>query len=66
MEWDVTWEIASSEGEVERGIARVAGDYAIDALTTFFKNIDNKGRRLIGISAIYETLDKKEIERRNR
>jgi len=60
MEWDITWEI-SSEGNVtkESGIVRVSGEKTVDALTAFFKGKDNKGRRLIGISAVYEKRGKK-------
>ncbi len=53
MEWDVTWEIASEGDERKKGVVRVSGDYTIDALTTFFKNVDNKGRKMVGIVAVY-------------
>ena len=60
MEWDVSWEIVSDGKNIgETGIVRVKGDHTIDALTAFFKSKDNKGRRLVGISAVYERLGKK-------
>ncbi len=60
MEWDVSWEIVSDGKNIgETGIVRVKGDHTIDALTAFFKSEDNKGRRLVGISAVYEKRRKK-------
>ena len=60
MEWDVSWEIVSDGKNIgETGIVRVKGDHTVDALTAFFKSKDNKDRRLIGISAVYEMLGKK-------
>ena len=60
MEWDITWEI-SSEGNItkESGIVRVSGEKTVDALTTFFKNRDNKNRQLVGITAVYEKMEKR-------
>ena len=57
MEWDVTWEIASEGDGKENGVVRVTGDCTIDALTTFFKNVDNKGRQMIGIVAVYSEIN---------
>lgn len=51
MEWDVAWEVASEDGK-KTGVVRVSGGCTIDALTTFFKNVDNKGRLLVGIMAV--------------
>lgn len=51
MEWDVAWEVASEDGK-KNGVVRVSGGCTIDALTTFFKNVDNKGRLLVGIMAV--------------
>jgi hypothetical protein len=60
MEWDVSWEIVSDGKNIgETGIVRVKGDHTIDALTAFFKSKDNRGRRLIGISAVYEKMEKR-------
>ncbi len=62
MEWEVSWKVTANESEKrieENGVVRGTGDYVIDALNTFFRNKDNRGRSLMGITQIYEPIPKR-------
>lgn len=53
MDFNLNWEMATG-GETKSGTETINAESVLDALELFFSNWDNKNKKLVGITRIYE------------